>query len=198
MTSPKNQPKPAWVTNEVIRLKALLGKKAGCRTIAHTFNRLHGTKETVGKTFVANTIKKHHYRIAITRRNIRTKKPRVFAVNDTWAMDISFYTTTKPKALPFLGIIDFGSRKLLNLKSLTQKSSWMLLGYLCIAIAKYGKPNKLRTDNEIIFNSFVFKTFLKLVGIQKQTTQVAAPWHKTVRNSFACKPRRGEAHGCAE
>lgn len=36
--------------------------------------------------------------------------------------------------------------------------------------------SELRTDNEIIFNSFVFKSFLRLVGIQKQTTQVAAPW----------------------
>lgn len=175
-TKHNNHPKPNWVAKEIIRLKALLGKQAGCRTIAHTFNRLHGTQETVGKTFVANTIKKHQYKIALRRRDIRTKKPREFAVNDTWAMDISFYTTTKTKAVPFLGIIDFSSRKLLNLKTLTRKSSWMLLGYLCIAIAKHGKPKKLRTDNEIIFNSFVFKTFLKLIGIQKQTTQVAAPW----------------------
>ena len=32
------QPKPAWVTKEIIRLKALM-QEAGCRKIAHTFNR---------------------------------------------------------------------------------------------------------------------------------------------------------------
>ena len=32
------QPKPAWVQREVIRLKALM-PQAGCRLIAHTFNR---------------------------------------------------------------------------------------------------------------------------------------------------------------
>lgn len=174
------QPKPDWVIQEVIRLKALLGNKAGCRTVAHTFNRLHQHSKnkpmTVGKTFVAETIKKHQYQIAIKRTDIRNKKPRWFAVNDTWAMDVSFAYTEENQTIPFLGIIDFGSRKLLNLKVLSNKSSWMLLGYLCIAIAKYGKPKKLRTDNEIIFNSFVFKTFLKLTSIHKQTIQTASPW----------------------
>lgn len=33
--------KPEWVTHEVLRLKALMGK-AGCRSVAMTFNRLHG------------------------------------------------------------------------------------------------------------------------------------------------------------
>lgn len=31
-------PKPTWVRNEVIRLKALM-PHAGCRTVAHSFNR---------------------------------------------------------------------------------------------------------------------------------------------------------------
>ena len=75
-----------------------------------------------------------------------------------------------------LGIVDHGSRALLCLRTLTIRNSWTLLGYLCLAIGRYGKPRKLRTDNEIIFNSFVFKTFLRLVGIQKQTTDVHSPW----------------------
>ncbi len=39
-----------------------------------------------------------------------------------------------------------------------------------------GKPKKLRTDNESIFNSFVFKTFLGLVNIQHQRIPTASPW----------------------
>jgi putative transposase len=45
-----------------------------------------------------------------------------------------------------------------------------------LTIGRYGKPRKLRSDNEAVFNSWVFKTFLKLVGIQKQTTNVHSPW----------------------
>ena len=44
------------------------------------------------------------------------------------------------------------------------------------AIGRYGKPRKLRTDNEAVSNSFVFKSFLRLVGIEKQTTNVHSPW----------------------
>ena len=38
--SAKIQPKPEWVVQEVLRLKALL-PDAGCRTIATTFNRIY-------------------------------------------------------------------------------------------------------------------------------------------------------------
>jgi hypothetical protein len=34
--------KPDWVIAEVLRLKVLMGKHAGCRKVAQTFNRLHG------------------------------------------------------------------------------------------------------------------------------------------------------------
>ncbi|MDP8034422.1 hypothetical protein QJU43_09190, partial [Pasteurella atlantica] len=149
----KNHPKPQWVIDKIIYLKATMGKQAGCRKIANTFNRLH-TTEKVGKTFVANTIRKHQYKIQQQRYRIKQKLPLEVAINHTWAMDLSFYSSQM-----LLGILDHGSRKLLYLQPIKNKSSWMLLGYLCLTIAKYGKPQKVRTDNEIIFNSFVFKTF---------------------------------------
>jgi len=49
-------------------------------------------------------------------------------------------------------------------------------GHLCLAIGCYGKPSAVRTDNEIIFNSFVFRTLLKLSGIKHQQTKICAPW----------------------
>ncbi len=166
----KNHPKPQWVIDKIIYLKAIMGKQVGCRKIANTFNRLYKS-ETVGKTFVANTIQKYQYKIQQQRYRIKQKLPLEVAINHTWAMDLSFYSSQM-----LLGILDHGSRKLLHLQPIQNKSSWALLGYLCLTIAKYGKPKKLRTDNEIIFNSFVFKTFLKLVNIKKQTTPVASPW----------------------
>ncbi len=174
--SANNRPKPNWVKNEVIRLKAIMGNGVGCRKIANCFNRLYGERETVGKTYVANIIRDNHYLIMQERHKLKNKLPRWVAVNCTWAMDLSFYTTTDKISRPFLGIIDHGSRKALTLQTVINKSSWTLLGYLCLAIGKYGKPNKLRTDNEIIFTSFVFKTFLKLVNIQHQKIPTASPW----------------------
>ena len=38
------------------------------------------------------------------------------------------------------------------------------------------KPGRIRTDNEVVFTSFVFTTRLKLVGIRYQRIQTCAPW----------------------
>ena len=91
-------------------------------------------------------------------------------------MDLTFFTDDSKHTHANLGIIDHGSRALLCLRTLTIRNSWTILGYLCLTIGRYGKPRKLRSDNEAIFNSWVFKTFLKRVGIHKQTTNVHSPW----------------------
>ncbi len=131
-----NQKKPDWVVAEVIRLKAILGQQAGCRKVAQTFNRLHGHRETVGKSFVNQIIQKNQFEIMVTRRKIKNKLPRRIAVNLTWAMDLSFYTTADKVIQPFIGIIDHGSRKVISLNTVINKSSWVMLGYLCLAIGQ--------------------------------------------------------------
>jgi putative transposase len=158
----------------VRRLKAHM-PRAGCRAVAHTFNRLH-PGVSVGKTFVADLIASHQLEIAQLRRQIRSAKPRTVAVNNTWAMDMTFFTDDHKTTHAAVGIIDHGSRLALRLQVLTRRSSWSLLGHLCLSIAQHGKPRKLRTDNEAVLNSWLFNTFLKIVGIQHQTTQKHAPW----------------------
>lgn len=49
--APLTRKKPDWVVQEVLRLKALMGKQVGCRKVADTFNRLHAPIR-VGKSFV--------------------------------------------------------------------------------------------------------------------------------------------------
>jgi putative transposase len=166
--------KPHWLRIEILRLKAHM-PKAGCRAIANTFNRLHPSM-SVGKTFVADLIATHQHEIAQLRRRIRSAKPRALRVNATWAMDLTFFTTENRTTHAAIGIIDHGSRLALRLQVLTRRCSWTMLGHLCLAIAQHGKPLKLRTDNEAIFNSHVFNTLLKLAGIGHQTTQKHAPW----------------------
>jgi transposase InsO family protein len=173
---PKNQRKPEWVRAELIRLAALCGGSR--RNVARVFNRLHGAKHgvTVGHSFTCDLLKAHAVQALRLRRTLKSRQPKVVPICETWAMDLTFYTGDDKVTRASIGIIDHGSRALLCLRTLTVRNSWTLLGYLCLAIGRYGKPRKLRTDNEIIFNSFVFKTFLKLVGIQKQTTDVHSPW----------------------
>ena len=166
--------KPEWVTAEVLRLKAHMGK-SGCRSIAITFNRLHQNTR-VGKTFVAEAIKHNQYQLSCIKRDIRSRAPCTVSINAVWGLDLTFKTDQQDKLSNILGIIDHGSRLAISLTTLINKRSWTVLGHLCLAIGKYGKPKAIRTDNENIFNSFVFRTLLKLAGIKHQQTQVCAPW----------------------
>ena len=169
--------KPEWVVREVLRLKVLMGRK-GCRKIADCFNDHHAARTgcTVGKTFVSEYLKANQYALACLRKEMRNKLPRPVPINAVWAMDLTFYSGADGKQQMALGILDHGSRLLTCLRTVVNKRSWTLLGHLCLAIGKYGKPTRIRTDNEIVFTSFVFNTFLGLAGIRHQRTPVCAPW----------------------
>jgi hypothetical protein len=176
-TTPASRRKPDWVIKEELRLKVLMRRK-GCRKIADTFNNLHTITSVcmVGKTFVAECLKANQYALACLRQEMRNELPHPVAINAVWAMDLTFYTDACGKQQMALGILDHGSRLTTCLQTLVDKRSWTILGYLCLAIGKHGKPTRIRTDNEVISTSFVFTTFLKLVGIRHQRISVCAPW----------------------
>jgi putative transposase len=169
--------KPEWVKHEVLRLKALM-PHTGCRKIADCFNRrfAHARHMTVGKTYVSNMIRQHYYEILVLRRQIKNAKPKAIPKNLIWALDLSGKTDSQGKLQMLLGIVEHGSRAALCLQALRNKSSWTLLGYLFLAIGKYGKPRFVRTDNEVVFTSRVFKLALSLLGIRHQTTDLHCPW----------------------
>ena len=124
------QRKPPWVKRELVRLKALM-PLAGCRTLTDVFNRKFAAtrKMTVGKTFVASVISQHRYEIQVLRKQIKHAKPKRVPVNWVWGMDLTGKTDTGGKLHMLLGILDHGSRALLCLRALPNKSSWTLLGH---------------------------------------------------------------------
>ena len=177
----RSQAKPAWVTREIIRLKALM-PDAGCRTIALVFNRRfshHAKIErrmTVGKSFVADTVRKYRYEIEIQRRRIKRRVPLALPRNLVWAMDLTGKTDAQGKLHMILGLLDHGSRGLLSLAALPNKCSWTLLGHLFLAMGKYGKPRAVRTDNEAVFTSRLFRAILWLAGVGHQRSDPGCPW----------------------
>jgi putative transposase len=134
----RNNKKPAWVVDEVIRLKAYL-PRAGSITLAHTFNRLHGAakKTTVSKSYVAYTVRTNLLAIARLRHASKHARPRGVARNIVWGIDMTGKTDTAGKLHMIFGVIDHGSRRVLTLCALADKSSWFLLGHLCFAIGRH-------------------------------------------------------------
>ncbi len=174
------RPKPPWVLREVIRLKALMPPDTGCRGIAEQFNRLHGGKrdgETVGRTWVSENLKKHRYAVLKLRRRLKHTKPRPMPAHRVWAMDMTGLTDQRRQSRTGVGIIDHGSRWLVALRALESKGSIALLRVLLNAIEQHqNKPRYLRTDNEAVFTSRLFRFGLWWLGIKHQRTEKGCPW----------------------
>jgi len=130
----------------------------------------------VGKTFVSELLRKHRYEVQILRRQIKNARPRPVPKNLLWALDLSGKASLDGRTQMVLGILEHASRVALWLEALETKSSWTLISKLIAAIRRYGKPQAVRTDNEAIFTSRVFRLALFLLGIHHQRTDLGCPW----------------------
>ena len=179
----KYRKKPQWVINRVIEHKAIM-QNDGCRKIAVSFNRRFGDRMTVSKTWVSNTLKKHKYEILELRKKLKNRKPRPTNINRIWGMDLTGKHDLDKNNLQILGIIDHGSRANLYLSAIKSKASIHLLKILLDTIEKYGKPEAMRTDNEAVFTSKLFRFGLWFLGIKHQRTDVGCPWMKKTSGMF--------------
>jgi len=170
-------PKPEWVRREVVRLKALMPHD-GCRKVAETFNRLHASKHeiSVGKSYVSQTIKTYRYEIRVLRRSLKNKTPRPLPKNLIWSLDLTQLTDADNQTHTLLGLVDAGTRACLCLERLPNKASITLLRCLLEALERFGNPKVLRTDNEAVFTSRLFRFGVWLLGIRHQRSEKYCPW----------------------
>ncbi len=170
-------PKPQWVRTEVIRLKTLM-PEAGCRTIAHLFNRRFRTTRdmTVGKTYVADTLRRHQHLILEARRRLKHRRPRPVPRNLIWGLDLTVHADASGARHLILGILDHASRACLALRTVRDKSTLRLLQILLATCQWYGRPKFLRTDNEASLTTWRMQLWLWLLGIRPQRTDPHCPW----------------------
>jgi transposase InsO family protein len=152
--------------------------EAGCRTIAHHFNRRWAASKqmTVSKTYVADTCRRHQYLIYDARRKMKHRVPRPMPYNRIWGCDL--LTKTDQQGTPHLALalVDHGSRACVRLQQLADKSSLTLFRELIGAVSHYGRPQFVRTDNEAVFVSRWFRLGLWLLGIGHQRIEPGCPW----------------------
>ncbi|MEK6582925.1 MAG: integrase core domain-containing protein [Nitrospirota bacterium] len=151
---------------------------AGCRKIAYVFNRrfAEDRQMTVSKTYANDVIRKHRYEIQILRKKIKTRKPKGVPQNLVWGMDLTGKTAIQGNLIHILGIVEHKSRQSLSLSALKDKSSITILRFLLEAIEHHGKPRFLRTDNESVFTSWLFRFNLWFMGIRHQLIEKSCPW----------------------
>jgi len=172
-----SQHKPEWLRQEIIRLKARM-PQAGCRTIADICNRRFAAsrKVTIGKTCVHRILQRHEYEIQSLQKKFKHNKPKAVPRNLIWGLDITGKTDAYGKLHALLGIIDHGSRALLSLQALHDKTTPTLIACIREIIQTHGKPKVIRTDNEGMFRSAAFGNALKQLGIRHQRTTPGCPW----------------------
>lgn len=172
----KSNKKPDWVVRQLVLLKAHL-PDAGCRTLAMTFNRVFAHREmSVSKSFVHQVLREQAHAVWLARKTIRAARPKPVAVNHCWGIDLTGRGDDGGDVHTVLGILDHGSRRTLALTRLTRKCGWTLLGQLCLAIAEFGRPKFVRTDNERCFTGRVFAGGLRMLGNRHQRIDLHCPW----------------------
>jgi transposase InsO family protein len=113
-----------------------------------------------------------------------------------WGCDLLVKTDRQGQPHVALAILDHASRACLRLQRLSDKSSWMLLQELLQAVKRYGRPQCIRTDNEAVFVSRLFRIWLWAVGICQQRIEPGCPWQNgrverfigTVKRELAREP----------
>jgi transposase InsO family protein len=131
---------------------------------------------TVSKTYVADTCRKEQYRILHARRKLKHRVPRPMRRNRVWGCDLLTKTDRQGQPHLALAVLDHGSRACLRLQRVADKSSLTLIHEVLEAVKRYGQPQYLRTDNEAVLVSRLFRFGLWLVGIRHQRIQPGCPW----------------------
>jgi transposase InsO family protein len=151
---------------------------------------------TVGKTYVADICRRHHYLIDEARRKLKHRIPRPVPRNRVWGCDLLVKTDRQGEPHLALAILDHASRACLRLQRLSDKSSVTLLRALSEAVRRYGRPQFLRTDNEAVLVSRWFRFGLWLLGVRHQRIEPGCPWQNgrverfigTVKGELATTP----------
>ena len=174
----RSRRKPAWVRREVVRIAGRCPSDTGCRTIALQFNRRFAIARdmTVDKSFVAGVLRDHRAEVSGLRLRFHNRVPPPLPINLVWGVDMTGKGDRTGAIHSILGVLDHGSRKLLTLRVIARRTSWTLLGHLCLAIAEHGRPRAIRTDNDSVFTSRVFRSMLALMGVRHQRTISGCPW----------------------
>jgi putative transposase len=211
--------KPEWVRAAVFDL-ALALPGAGYRTIANCFNlqqlavRGHTTADSpltststsasVSKTFVAKLLTGQRAALAQARLHARSRRQaRREPVLTTWGMDLTGLPLTDGSSIPVFGVIDHGSRAILDLQPVATYNSLILLGKLLITMGTLGKPHAIRSDNDAVFKTALFRVILKLIGVRQQFTDLGSPWQngrierfwRTLKSELRTKAVRSRLNG---
>jgi putative transposase len=191
--------KPDWVKSAVLQLAHDL-PQAGCRTLANSFNLAHAPSgQSVSKTWVASLLKARAAALALAR--CKSQRRSCFTgsgepIQQVWGVDLTGLPLKSGETVDIWGIIDHGSRTVLQLEPVQKFNSLILLGKLLMAFGEFGIPKAIRSDNASVFRTVLFRATLKLLGVRQQFTHLHSPWQngrierfwRTLKEALGTRP----------
>jgi len=176
-------PKPPWVLDTVLRLHAESGMSY--REVMHTFNRLHAHQGmTVCLDTVYRWVQKHHSEMETVRKATRNRFPIFTPANFLWCIDGTGKKDAQGAIHFILGILDHGTRRNLVLVRLARANAIAILQEITKAVAQFGKPDAIRTDNASVFHSAVFREGIAALGIPHTFIAPGKPWQNRIERLF--------------
>jgi putative transposase len=109
------------------------------RFLAATFNRRFrvARQMSVGKTYVAETLKQHAYAVQVLKAGLKRRPPRPVAMYRIWGLDLTGKTNCQGNTHILLGIVEHSSRANLALSALQDKAVLTLLEQLTTVIRRF-------------------------------------------------------------
>lgn len=110
------------------------------------------------------------------QRKLRHRVPEPVPKNSVWGIDTSCVSDASKAQHIVLGIIDHGTRMNVGLRRLERFNAWAFLSCVFAAIAQFGKPATIKTDNHQVFRSRLVKLVLGWFEIRLIHSRPARPW----------------------
>ncbi|QDQ27306.1 transposase family protein [Chitinimonas arctica] len=164
------KPKPPWVKEAALELFAC--GSHSIRSIRDNLNRLYARQGiSVGISTVYGWVKRYSHQALSAKRYTRNRLPKPIPANRCWGLDM----TGKGDQV-ILGIIDHGTRLNVALTRLERANTKQIVEQLDGAIAQFGSPDKIITDNASVFRSKAFRQAMTQRGIWHKFIPPGQPW----------------------
>ena len=133
-----------------------------------------GKAISVSESYVGTVIRAKRRELALARD--ASRKPSAEPPLNVWGIDMTGLPLTNGQSIAVFGILDHGSRVCLTATPVARYNSLILLGKLIQTMGEWGLPRAVRSDNDAVFKTKLFRWTLKLIGVQQQWTQIGSPW----------------------
>lgn len=166
--------KPDWAVELVLALHRV---GLSIRQVKAQFDRQSAALgESISHGTICDWLRRYGSEMRTVQQATKHRVPRYIAPNKEWGVDATGKKDAAGNTHFIFGIIDCGTRLCIQLSRAGCQTSKSLLNELKVAVATYGKPQRICTDNAPVFRSKEFAHGLRALGIKHRFIERGKPW----------------------